>query len=432
MEKKISPIREQKITVANGTLFIEAFTDQDPTTVNYVAKADNPDAAIRQLLRTGAVAINAAGNELTTQNLELAFTTLSEQFDTALNTAVNDISSAADHVISSAETLTNTETGALPATLKEHSQQLSSLLGDTFDPESKRSVIAAFETVMADAFQKHTDTIRQLVSLDGDDSPLNKHKRELAHTFNEGLALLRNDFSELSETIAVEKASNAARQKSNAKGFDFEATIDQIVGSIAAQHGDFFEPTGTTVGNDATKKGDEVVELNREDTNGKKASFVWEAKATKTTMRNTHDELDKALTNRNAQAAIAVFSDQTTAPISIPFNYCDNKAIVVYDENDPNNASILLAYMWARWVTRRTITTTTEHVNTERIESLLHKAQLELERVTTIRKAHNSARKSINQAADHLDELSRGIHTVLTTIETEIQQSPTNQTKGTT
>ena len=59
----------------------------------------------------------------------------------------------------------------------------------------------------------------------------------------------------------------------------------------------------------ATQKGDEVVTLNPDDTNGYEARFVLEAKTRKLTMRNTLKELDDAIDNRDALAAIAVFSD---------------------------------------------------------------------------------------------------------------------------
>ena len=102
-----------------------------------------------------------------------------------------------------------------------------------------------------------------------------------------------------------------------------------------------------------TQKGDEIVTLNPDDANGYEARFALEAKSRKLTMRNTLKELDDALENRDALAAIAVFTTQEQAPTSVPFHYAGNKAIVVLDKEGVDDAALRLAYMWARWVVRR-------------------------------------------------------------------------------
>ena len=65
------------------------------------------------------------------------------------------------------------------------------------------------------------------------------------------------------------------------------------------------------------------------------------------------EELDAALANRDALAAIAVFSAQDEAPTSVPFHHTGNKAIVVFDAEDGDDSALRLGYMWARWVVRR-------------------------------------------------------------------------------
>jgi hypothetical protein len=45
----------------------------------------------------------------------------------------------------------DSDTGMLPRSLEEFRQKLEGLLGDAFDPDSKKSVIALFEEVMRKA-----------------------------------------------------------------------------------------------------------------------------------------------------------------------------------------------------------------------------------------------------------------------------------------
>ena len=169
----------------------------------------------------------------------------------------------------------------------------------------------------------------------------------------ERLGEVRKDVAELSEKIAVTEAVAPVLELTTGKGFKFEDVLDACVSRIAAQHGDVAEHVGTETGVAGTQKGDEIVTLNPDDASGYEARFALEAKSRKLTMRNTLKELDDALENRDALAAIAVFTTQEQAPTSVPFHYAGNKAIVVLDKEGLDDAALRLAYMWARWVVRR-------------------------------------------------------------------------------
>jgi len=52
-------------------------------------------------------------------------------------------------------------------------------------------------------------------------------------------------------------------------------------------------------------------------------------------MSKTMEELAKAIENHNAQTAIAVFSRQEFAPGPLPFSWSGNRAVLVYDKDDP-------------------------------------------------------------------------------------------------
>ena len=127
--------------------------------------------------------------------------------------------------------------------------------------------------------------------------------------------------------------------------------------SIAAIHGDIAEPVGRRTGLSGTQKGDYLVTVNAEDTCGEEARFVLECKDRNLSMAKTMDELTKAMDNHAAQAAIAVFSRTEHFPNPLPFSWSGDRAVLVYDKEDPDDNALQLGYAWARWVCHRNLAT---------------------------------------------------------------------------
>ena len=289
----------------------------------------------------------AAHVSVETHIVEKRFDAMTDRFDEQVEAAVTRISNAA-------ESLLDEQDGALPQALAAHRSELDQLLGDTFDPDSKRSVISLFEdgarrrapaAGVRDAAAASRPTARTARSPGSSASS--------CATCTSGSVEVRRDVAELSEKIAVTEAVAPVLELTTGKGFKFEDVLDACVSRIAAQHGDVAEHVGTETGLAGTQKGDEIVTLNPTTASGYEARFALEAKSRKLTMRNTLKELDDALENREALAAIAVFTTQEQAPTSVPFHYAGNKAIVVLDKEGLDDAALRLAYMWARWVVRR-------------------------------------------------------------------------------
>ena len=143
----------------------------------------------------------------------------------------------------------------------------------------------------------------------------------------------------------------------------------------------------------------------------------------KLNLRSTMAELDEAIANRDAYAAIAVFRSQEQAPTAVPFMYSDDKAIVVLDPDDCDDSALRLGYMWARWTVRKQLAASDEQegVDLERVRCLLEDASRALERHATIKRAHTAARKGIEQAADQVEALVFESRQALDELETELQ-----------
>ena len=320
-----------------------------------------------------------------------------------------------------ARALLDEEDGSLCATLVAHREQLELLLGSTFDPDSKKSVLAIFETMLQVSHDKQADAMRKLVAIDGDDSPLARLKIEMSRELRDQLGGVRDEVKVLSEKIAVSDATAAVFELTTQKGFRYEDAVHAAVARIASVHGDLADKVGTELGSAGTLKGDEVVTLSREDTYGLEGCFVIEAKNRNLNARKTNEELDAALENRDALAAIAVFSAQDQAPTSVPFHYTDNKAIVVFDPADGDDSALRLAYMWGRWVVRRELSgSDAEGLDLERVTALLGEAVRGLTHLTQIKGFNTKARKNIDQAEEHAIAMVTEVEDALTQLEAEL------------
>ncbi len=408
------------VVVTDDAVHVINLTETDPDTVALIAGAQDPEEATHQCLRIGARAVRAANVSLDTNLVEKSFDAMSGRIDKQIDGAVVQIADTA-------QALLDEETGALPAALAAHRAELENLLGDAFDPESKKSVMSAFETVMINAHELQVKNIKHLVSLDGEDSPLLKVKREIVHDVAEQLTGVRRDLQDLSEKIAVNVAVAPVVDITTAKGFAYEDVVHAHVSQLAAAHGDLAEQVGDQLGEAGTKKGDEVVTLNHEDTHDLEGRFVIEAKNRKLSTRSILDELDQSLQNRGALAAVATFATQEQAPTAVSFQYSDSKAIIVFDKDGEDDTALRLAYMWARWVVRRQLAATSgDDLNLARVASLIEDARRALERVSTIKRFHSQAKKGIEQAADQVNGLVDEVEQALDALGAELRPGTEN------
>lgn len=411
------PLKRTTVRVAGDAVYVNDFEEHDRIVVSVVGEAVDPSMALSQCLQVGARAIYAAEGGLDGELIEKRFDAMSGRFDQQVCDAVEKIAESADRLL-------DEEDGALPATLAAHRAQMEALLGETFDPESKKSVLAAFEKVLADAHREQIESVRRLISLDGEDSPLVKMKREIVHDvgakLNDTLGDIRTEVKDMSEKIAVNAAVAPVIEITSAKGFRFEDVVHAHVTALTAAHGDMAEQVGTLTGASKGQAGDELVTLNPEDTRGVDGRIAIEVKAKNMSMRATQLELDAALTNREAQAAIAVFRSQDQAPTSLPFQYFERKAIVVLDD-ETDQSALRLAYMWARWVVRRSLTASESGLDHERLGALMDDATRAVGRVSTIRRYHTQARRSIELAGDEVSDLKRETENALEALRAELE-----------
>jgi len=404
-----------RVVVSGETLVISDLIETDTEVVGYIADSDDPIEATRKCLRIGARSIRAASATLDAETVTTRFEALGSRFDTCVTDAV-------EKVVAAAVSLADSEGGALVLALAEHKGQLEEMLDDNFDLQSKVSVMGKIEQMIAEAQTRQNEALKRVLSLDTTEGPLHVLKTEILGGVAGPIADLKTRVGELSEKIAVNAAVAPVVAITTAKGFTFEDVVHDRVATIAAQHGDTAEKVGRVAGVSGSQKGDELVTLNTEDTFGAERHFVLEAKTRRLSARHTNSELEEALVNRNAAAAIAVFDDRSKAPSSVPFQYSDNKAIVVLDDD---TTALRLGYMWARWVVRREeaddAAATLDHA---RIADLLDKGRRAIDRHSSVKRFHTQAKNAIGQAASQVSEMVGEVDEILTDLEHELRATP--------
>jgi hypothetical protein len=397
-----------RVLVADGAVYVRELDETDVEVVRVVAEADDPVVAVGQCLRVGARALRAAHVSVDVDVIERSFSELESRFEARVAGAVDEIARTSSELLDADE-------GALVGTLSSFHAELSQLLGDTFDADSKSSVLASIEQLVL-------GTMKGLVTPEIADSPIGRLKAELVDTVQREVGEIADEVRRVTDHLGILSATDEVYEQTTGKGFDYEDLVDECVTTLAAGYGDLAEVTAKESGSRASHVGDEVVTLNRDDTHGAEACFVLEVKNRPLNMRKTMAELDEALGNRDARAAVAVFRSQEQAPTAVPFAHFDDKAVVVLDPDDEDDSALRLGYMWARWTVRKSLAVGEEaEIDLERVHCLLDDAARALERHTAIKRFHTQAKKSIDQAADQVRDLVGEVQEALDTLDAELR-----------
>jgi hypothetical protein len=386
------------VVVNDDEVRIVDFVDTDPYLHRVLADAADPEEATHTILRVGAQATLIAGAELDAEVVERRFEGLARHLDTSVGTAVSQIGQISSDLL-------DAENGSLARILNQTKTGLKAMLDDTFDPDSKSSAIAKIDAVFDGVVQQIDGKVRATLDPDSPGSALGKAKREIVEAVKETAREQGRQLQELAVAVEATKVRAQAAERTAVKGFDYEDMLHRGLAAIAAVHGDLAEPVGRKTGLSGTLNGDHLVTINPEDTCGEEARFVIECKDRRLSTAKTMEELGKAMDNHAAGAAIAVFSRAEHAPSPIPFSWSGNRAVLVYDKDDPDGNALQLAYAWARWTCRRDLTADQTTLDTRRIEAAFTRARQALAKQQAARSCFTSAIKKINEGEGHMTEL---------------------------
>jgi hypothetical protein len=400
------------VSIDGDELSIDNLRTMDPEVLSVMREADDLVAAAHGCLGIGARAMRAARVSVDSAVVEKAFDELAAAFKRQLEVFAREVAGTAEELL-------DAEEGDLPKALTGFKQEVESLLDETFDPQSKQSAVAKIETAMAEAGRQQVSAVRKLIDPENEESPLARYRSEIVKTVEKQAAAVLGAVEELKTQLRIEQAKADVFEQTAAKGFSFEDQLEAALTEIAAGFEDVAERVGGTSGG-KDKKGDFVVKLNSADTSGEEARYVIEAKDTPKKLPEILKELDGAIDNRVAVAGIAVFARAGQSPVKSPFQTFGDKAIVVFDKDEPNDLALRLACCWARWVARRQLTRGGDEIDLARVHGLIDGARQGLSTVSKIRAALNGSKTQIDRALGHVATLVADVETALQGLEDEL------------
>ena len=295
------------------------------------------------------------------------------------------------------------EDGILQRTLQEHFGEQGSTIYRILNPKDETTPLGNFR--------------KQLLSeLDIDREGTAFYK--LSKTMDEG-------FEKILISMGALKATEEEREKSTAKGRDFQTYVYETIDSMARD----FEDTVSFVANEEGllgKVGDVLVSLNPRDTGNTERKIVVEAKNASITMSGKNSilkELEKAKENRGAQYAIAAIHESEIPTACGCFRRYHSENILCSVPEDDYPLALEVAYKVARAelvlsTIRETATMDISQLKGKVIEILGH-----LETIKAIKRALSGAKGKIDDAKNDLENMEDSIREILSEIQGMVKAS---------
>jgi hypothetical protein len=225
---------------------------------------------------------------------------------------------------------------------------------------------------------------------------------------------MADGFRAIQERLVALEAGQAARAservRSAAKGADFEDLLEAMLGEIARGANDLLERCGNDAGDAGrSKKGDFVLTLDPDVARGCELRVVIEAKDRKVSGREMRDELRAAKANRDAAAALVIFTP-AHAPAGIaPFDVRAGDVYAVLDPTGPDPATLGAAVRLARLLALTSVRESEAEVNVAEVQAALHEIRQCLEMVRSLKTQLTSIGTTSENVSKALDKLREAV-----------------------
>jgi hypothetical protein len=406
--------RQSSIRVEADRLIVDHLVLDDPALASFVADRPDEERAVlmERALRVGLTAIQSVGVTMNVDAVRSEFQGLLRQTEAANERAATTLDTMLRQNFADGE-------GRLPRTLEKFlgdKGQLRGFVDELFDEGKRDSAIGRMKVLLGSYFDGDASRLAQLLDPTRLGSPLHQFRTEMA----EG-------FKVIGEKLAALEAAGAARAseraKGTAKGGDFEATIEAMLGELARGSGDLLERTGTETGAlMSSKKGDFVLTLNADVTSGNELRVVVECKDRYVSGRAMRDELREAKSNRDAAVALVVFT-AAHAPAGIaPFDVRAGDVYCVQDPATPDSATLEAAVRLARLLAVQTLRDHDVEVDAAAVAEALKGVREQLETLRTLKVTLTSIGTSAKEVYAGLDRLRDGILARIVEAETELRR----------
>jgi hypothetical protein len=376
---------------------------------------DDHATLIERAIRIGLTALQSVGVTLNLDAVRAEFDRFSDQ-----NRAANEQAAAALEQVLRANFAD--DGGRLPRTLEAFlgdRGKLRSMVDELFDPRRRDSAIGRIGSMLETYFDGDGSRLAQLLDPTRMNSPLHQFRMEMD-----------NGFKALHEKLVAIEAAQAARAgeraKSAAKGGDFEELIENLLGEIARGANDLLERTGTDAGDDGrSKKGDFVLTLDPDLARGCDLRVVIEAKDRRMSGREMRDELRAAKTNRDAAAALVIFTPAHAPSGIAPFDVRAGDVYAVIDPADPDVATLQAAVRLARLLALTSLRESEAEVDLGEVQAALTAIREALEAIRSLKVQLSNIGSTSTAVSVGLDKLREAIVAWINRAERELVREGT-------
>ncbi len=375
---------------------------------------DDRDLLVERALKIGLTALQSVGVTLNVDAVRAEF----EQFTEKSRVANERAAEALEGVL---RANFGDGDGRLPRTLESFlgdRGKLKSMVDELFDPGRRDSAIGRISGMLESYFDGDASRLARLLDPTRLGSPLHQFRVEVA----DGFRALQE---KLVAIEAAQKARGEERAKSAAKGGDFETMLEDMLGEIARGANDLLERCGNDAGDAGrSKKGDFVLTLDPDVARGAELRVVIEAKDRRMSGREMRDELRAAKTNRDAAAALVVFTP-AHAPAGIaPFDVRAGDVYAVIDPAAPDSATLEAAVRLARLLALTTVRESETDVDLAEVQAALTSIRECLEVVRGLKVQLTNISSSSKGVSEGLDKLREAILAWITRAERELAAAP--------
>ncbi|RYP89048.1 hypothetical protein EKO23_01070 [Nocardioides guangzhouensis] len=338
MTGEILVIHDLTVTHGEAASFVRSqLTDHGPE-----AAAD----LVRRALPVGLVALSMGTAGIDTGSLTRTLDTFADRVDAKSEAALASLDQTLTRLKAGEETVARTASLVLENLPAQVEAALSGQAGNVRATvvEAARAVQAAGMQELTTALARHSDSVRDALSLDRE-GPVRMLRQDLLEELNgtrrelgEQLALVR------SLVEAAQVAKTAGAKSSRAIGAANEDEAMALCQEVVTAAGDMFEPTGGQPGVGTTRRtGDGVATLSPSITgHGRRVRIVLEAKLRSRSLsaKAYRDEVATGCRVRDAAGGLVLVPTRAEVPGGGVFARVDSCAYVVAAE-DPETVSLI-------------------------------------------------------------------------------------------
>jgi hypothetical protein len=409
------PSAKPAVRVTSDRIEVDRLSLSDVALAAWLGAQPMDDHAIlvERALRIGLTALQSVGVTLNVDAVRAEFDRFTDR-----SRAANEQAAAALEQVLRANFAD--DGGRLPRTLEAFlgdRGKLKAMVDELFDPRRRDSAIGRIGTMLETYFDGDGSRLAQLLDPTRMNSPLHQFRIEVD-----------NGFKALHEKLVAIEAAQAARAgeraKSAAKGGDFEELLEDMLGDIARGANDLLERCGNESGDAGrSKKGDFVLTLDPDLARGCDLRIVIEAKDRRMSGREMRDELRAAKTNRDAAAALVVFTPEHAPTGIAPFDVRAGDVYAVIDPADPDPATLQAAVRLARLLALTTLRESEAEVDLGEVTACLTAIREALETVRSLKVQLTNIGTSSAAVSGGLDKLREAVLAWIARAERELAPS---------